>query len=73
MLYVRGSLGTALVRVEHLMPFATVQCTILNDGSVHQLRRDTDANFLADLKLLEQAISVFSGPPAIVSGASELD
>jgi hypothetical protein len=72
MLYVRGARGTALVRVTKRRADDVLLCVLLNTGEVLTVRRDSDAHFLADVALLEQAVGAVTGPPAIVSGASEL-
>lgn len=72
MLYIRGINGTALVRIAMLRSSDVLQATVLNDGAKLTIRRDSDANFLTDLRALEAHIGVITGAPTIVSDLSEL-
>jgi hypothetical protein len=72
MLYVRGQTGTALVRIARNKATGGLACTFLNDGSIVQIDKTTDATFLAGTKALEAKIAQLCGPPTIVADISEL-
>lgn len=72
MLYVRGANGTAIVRISRNSELDSLDCTILNNGTHVMVSRATDASLLAGILQLQNAIALITGPPTIVSGASEL-
>lgn len=72
MLYIRGANGTCLVRVTLSIQPDQLICTVLNDGTVITIPRDTDAAFVAGLGTLFNKIGSITGTPLQVSGASDL-
>jgi hypothetical protein len=72
MLYIRGANGTCLVRVMRSVQPDQLVCTVLNDGTVVTVSRETDALFAAQLQTLFNKIATITGAPLQVSGASDL-